>query len=59
MPYTPAQCAKFAMMEKGEAPGTPPKDWRKHCTKAEQDKAVQRQAIRKKRQIKKKTGKRG
>lgn len=52
MPYTPAQCAKFAMMAKGEIKGTPPKDWRKHCTKAEQDKAIQSQARRKKKKSK-------
>jgi len=40
MPYTKAQCAKFVMMAAGKVPGTPPSDWRKHCTKAEQKKAA-------------------
>lgn len=32
MPYNPDQCAKFAAMAAGKAEGTPPADWRKHCS---------------------------
>lgn len=33
MPYSEKQCKLFRMMAAGKAEGTPPKDWRKYCTK--------------------------
>lgn len=37
MPYNEKQCELFRMMAAGKAEGTPPKDWRKYCTKDEKD----------------------
>ena len=47
MPYSKSQCAKFAMMAAGKAPGNPPSDWKEHCTKAEQAKAKKRRVKKK------------
>ena len=37
MPYSEKQCKLFRMMAAGKAEGTPPKDWRKYCTKDNRD----------------------
>jgi hypothetical protein len=33
MPYTQAQCRKFAIMAKSKTGPRPPADWKKHCKK--------------------------